>query len=247
MTVQEIAQLIRRHLLAVIIVLVVGAGVGYSVKHTPLTYAESATVVFIPPKSIAYPNPYATLSSGLTQTAGVMAILVMSPRGQQQVLSAGGTGSYDAELVNLYNLEYPNYSDPFVTVTATSTNPAIAHRTFIVVVQLLGDVLQARQEKAGVPKVDRIASHVVGDSGVVPEQGSSKRALAGLLVLTIVAAFSVASFLERHPVRLNRRSRLPNRLVRATGDGRVLETDQERARRVQIAADSGTTSRTSTS
>jgi hypothetical protein len=240
-TVQEIAQLIRRHLLAFMIVLAVGAGFGYSVKHTPLTYAESATVVFTPPKSVAYPNPFTTLSSGLTQTAGIIAILVMSPQGQQQVRSAGGASSYDAELVNLYNLEYPNYSDPFVAVTATSTNPVSAHRTFTVVVQLLGNVLKARQEKAGVPKVDRIGWHVVGDSGVLPEQGSSKRVLAGLLILTIVAAFSVAGFLERHPVRPMRRSRLSNGLARVTQNGQALQAGQERTDRVQVAAttDSG--------
>ena len=187
------------------IVVVVAAGIGYYFKHTPLTYAESGTVVFAPPKSLTYPNPYSILSSGLTATAGIIAIIAMSPQGQQQVRAAGGTASYDAELVNTYNLEYPNFSDPFVTVTATSANPAEAHQTFTVVTELLENLLQTRQAQVGVPDVDRVTAHMVGDSGLVPEEPSSKRTLAGLLVLMIIAAFSVANFFERHPMRLRDR------------------------------------------
>src|SRR5580658_5258764 len=100
----------RRHIIAIAMVIVVTACVGYGFKRTPPTYVEGGTVVFTAPKSVAFPNVYTSLSGNLTQTAGVMAILVMSPQGQQQVRSAGGTAAFDAELVNLYNLEYPNYS-----------------------------------------------------------------------------------------------------------------------------------------
>jgi hypothetical protein len=228
MTVQEIAALVRRHLLAISMVIVVAAGVAYYFKHTPLTYVESGTVVFAAPKTVAYPNPYTTLSGGLTGTAGIMAIIVMSPQGQQQIRSAGGTASYDAELVNLYNLEYPNYSDPFVTVTATSTNPAEVHQTFDIAAQLLERTLQEKQARAGVPEVDRITTHIVGDTGLVPERGSSKRTLAGLLVLAIVAAFSVASFFDRHPIRLSERTWFPKASVGSTQGGRAPSTGQRR-------------------
>jgi hypothetical protein len=199
-TVQEIAALMRRHVIAMIMVVAVTAGVGYAFKHTPPTYLEGGTVVFTAPKSIAFPNPYTSLSGNLTQTSGIMAILVMSPQGRQKIQSAGGTAAYDAELVNLYNLQYPNYSDPFVAVTATSANPAEVHRTFTLVTQLLMNELTVRQAQAGAPPVDRIGAHVVGDTGPLPTRGSSKRSLAGLLVLMIVAAFSIAAFLDRHPV-----------------------------------------------
>jgi len=43
---------------------------------------------------------------------------------------------------------------------------------------------------------------MAGDSGPLVQQGSSKRALIGLFILTIVAVFAAASFLDRHPVGL---------------------------------------------
>jgi hypothetical protein len=53
---------------------------------------------------------------------------------------------------------------------------------------------------------------MAGDSGPLAQQGSSKRALIGLFILTIVAMFAAASFLDRHPVRLP----LPGRSKRGT-------------------------------
>ena len=41
---------------------------------------------------------------------------------------------------------------------------------------------------------------MAGDTGPLEQQGSSKRAMFGLFILTIVAVFAAASFLDRHPV-----------------------------------------------
>ncbi len=221
MTVQEIIALIRRHVFAVTIVVLIAAGVGYAFKHAKPMYVETGTVVFAAPKSVTFPNPYESLSGNLTQTAGIMALLVMSPRGQQLARSAGGMASFDVELVNLYNLEYPNYSDPFVTVVATSASPAEVIRTFAVVTHLLEHELSMRQAEVGSPAVDRITAHVIGDTGVLPERGSSKRMLAGLLMLMVVAAFSVSNFLDRHAIRRAERGWLLGRFRREAINGKT--------------------------
>lgn len=223
-TVQEIIALMRRHLIALVIVLVVTAGVAYKFKHAPVMYQESGTVAFAAGKSAGNPNPYTSLDGSMIDAAGVMALLVMSPRGQAQVQAAGGSAAFDVALENSYSMQFPDYSAPYITVSATSPNPAQAHRTFTVVTALLYQDLAARQAQAQVPAASRIAAHMIADSGPQPQPGSSKRSLLGIFILMIVAAFSVATFLDRHPIRLRHIARLggtsqPDRRTRRAMSG----------------------------
>jgi hypothetical protein len=201
---QAIAALVRRHIAAVLVVVAIAASVGYALRRAPLQYEDSATMVFTAPASTLFPNPLSSLSDTLIDTAGAMAAMVMSPQVQQAVHGAGGTTSYDVELINSYNLEYPDFSDPFVTITASAASPAQAQHTFNLVTQfLLRDLLL---DEPGVLPVNRISARVIGVTGPLSQQGSTKRVLGALLMLTLVAAFSVACFLDRHPIRLRRRS-----------------------------------------
>jgi hypothetical protein len=217
---QEIAALLRRHVVAVLVVAAIAAGVAYSIKRAPLTYQESATVYFTGPTSAANPNPYVTFSDALVEAAGTVAIIAMSPQGQQQVRAAGGTTAYDVALVNSYNLEFPLYGTPAVTVTSTSQDPTAVHQTFTSVTKVLERDLAERQAQVGVAPAHRIGIHIVNDTGPVALVGSSKRVFAGLLVLTIIAALFVASFLDRHRLRLGLRRLPPVRaVIRAVGRG----------------------------
>jgi hypothetical protein len=199
---QAIAALVRRHIAAVLVVIAIAASVGYVLRRAPIQYQDSATMVFTAPASTLYPNALDSLSDTLVDTAGTMAVTAMSPLVQQDVQRAGGTTSYDVELVNTYNLEYPNFSDPYVTITANAASPAQAQHTFNLVTQVLMRDLQLDQ--AGVLVVNRISARVVGATGPLSQQGSDKRVIAGLLTLTLVAIFSVACFLDRHPIRFRR-------------------------------------------
>jgi hypothetical protein len=126
----------------------------------------------------------------------------MSPREQQQVLHGGGNAAYDVELLNSYNLEYPNFSNAYLTVSTASTDPVAVHRTYALVTRLVTSQFLAQQVGDGVGPNNRIEIVMAGDSGPLVQQGSSKRALIGLFILTIVAVFAAASFLDRHPVGL---------------------------------------------
>jgi hypothetical protein len=218
---QEIAALVRRHVLVVGVILAIAAGVAYTFKHTPVQYQESGTIVLKPPLSAADPNPYSSFGGSLTEAAGTIALLMMSPQSQAQVVAAGGTATYDVALVNTGNLSSPIFGFPDVTVTATSEYPAAAHLTFVVVTRLFAQELAARQARAGATLASHIQPQLVGDTGVAATPGSSKRVFGGLLVLTAVAALSAASFLDRHPVRL----RPPGLLSRvAIGNGQGVMT-----------------------
>lgn len=194
-------------MLAVLGVLVIAMGIAYTIKTTPTTYTEGGTVVFNPPVSRAFPNPYAATGGSLITTGEVITLFMMGPEGQQQVQAAGGTTSYNVALVNSYNQEYPNYSSPESTVYATGTDLAGVQRTLTAVMQVLTRQLGTRQAAAGAPPVDRITAKLLGNPGPLAQPGSNKRVFGGLLVLTVIAVFTVCVFLDRHPVPLNLLSR----------------------------------------
>jgi hypothetical protein len=194
--------LLRRHFVAVLVILVIAVGVEYSFKHSAPTYAEVGTMVFIPPVSGAHPNAYSAVGGSILEAAGTLAVSAMSPQEQQQVLHGGGNAAYDVELLNSYNLEYPNFSNAYLTVSTASTDPVAVHRTYALVTRLVTSQFLAQQVGDGVAPNNRIEIVMAGDSGPLVQQGSSKRALIGLFILTIVAVFAAASFLDRHPVGL---------------------------------------------
>lgn len=225
MTLPEIPALIWRHVVAVLLVLAISAGAAYSIKRTPPTYQESVTAVFIAPPSAQFPNPYASFNSALITTAELMTRYLMGPQGQQQVRAAGGTAEYAVSLVNLYNQQYPNYSQPYAQISALSTDPGTVHKTFLAVTQLLTDRLTETQAQEDVPVRSRVGIHIAADAGPLVQPGSSKRVFAGLLVLTIVAVLFVAAFLDKHPIRLRRSApSLRLSLQGMSGNGRSAST-----------------------
>ena len=194
--------LLRRHFVAVLVILVIAVGIEYSFKHSAPSYAEVGTLVFIPPVSGAHPNAYAAVGGSILEAAGTLAVQAMNLREQQQVQRGGGNAAYDVELLNSYNLEYPNFSNAYLMVSTASADPVAVHRTYVLVSRLLTSQFQAQQVAFGATPNNRIQIVMAGDTGPLEQQGSSKRALIGLFILTIVAVFAAASFLDRHPVRL---------------------------------------------
>ena len=121
----------------------------------------------------------------------------MSPQSQRLVQAAGGTGDYTVAPVNLYNQQYPDYGVPEATITTTASSPEAAHSTYVIVVRQINNYLAAMQ--ARVQPRNRIITDVVGDSGPIIQTGSLKRSYGGLILLTLVAFFMLAIFLDRHP------------------------------------------------
>jgi hypothetical protein len=204
MSLPAIFGLLRRHLIAVLVVLAVAACVDYEFKHATASYTETSTMVFVPPESGVHPNPLEAVGGALTVTAGVIAVQVMSPAEQQEVQRMGGAASYDVELVNSYNLQYPNFSLPYLTITTTAADPSAAHSTYVILTKLITNQFNAQQTEYGTQSNSRAQIVVAGDTGPLIQQGSPKRALFGLIILTLVAVFSVATFFDRHPVKLSR-------------------------------------------
>lgn len=208
MSLGELVALARRHVAAVVIVLFFAAGTAYTFKHTPPTYLETATMLLVSPGS----GPYSTYSSPLITTGDVASEWIMGAQGHQQARQDGATGNFDVALVNYSNQEYPDYAAPYLTVAASAQDPVTTHRTFTTVTRVFNDYIAARQD--GVQPRYRITTRMIGDTGPLIQKGSTKRSFAGLLVLTIVAAYLVSRFLDRHPIRLRGLLRTRRRATR---------------------------------
>ena len=198
----EIGALLRRHFIAVLAVLVLALWLVHDFKAAPMVYNDSATVVFKPPVSQRYPNPYESGGGSIITAAGVIATYVNGSEGQKLVSAAGGTLPYTTQLINAYNQDFPNYSAPEVDVEVDGTDLAAVTRTYAAVIQVIKDQTVARQVAVKAPKRDRIHAIVIGDPGPLAQPGSSKRTLGGLMLLTLVGIFAVAVFFDRHPIRL---------------------------------------------
>jgi len=195
MTLHEMAALMRRHLLGVAIALVISIGAGYYVMNTAPMYSESATLVFIAKNAPVGARSNAGFIAPLVSTEVMTAQTLMNPPAESQVRAAGGAASFQVVPLNQYSEQYPYYAEPGATLTATSQRPADVRRTFTVVLRLIGQRLAAMQK--GVPPRSRIQESVVGDTGPVIQPNSPTRVLAGLALLTVVAVFSTANFLDR--------------------------------------------------
>jgi hypothetical protein len=203
----EIVTLMRRHLIAVVVIIALTAGVAWEIKRTPPPYTESASVIFNPPSSNPY-SSFSLFSGALLSTAEIMTTTMLSSESQKAVLDAGGTADYSVGLVNFNNEQFPYYGDPYVTVTATAADPATAHRTFTILVRLFQQLVSGRQAQAGANSMSRISTRVVADTGPIAQTGSHKRVYAGLIALAILITFLVVIFLDRHPIWPNIRGRL---------------------------------------
>jgi hypothetical protein len=196
----EIVALLRRNLVAVIAVCAFGAVLSYVLLHADPGYVDTATVAFYGPGGT---NQNA---DGLLATSQVTADYVMDAAAQAQIRQAGGTTSYDVAPVNLYNIEYPNYGVPYVTVTTTSLDPVAAMHTFTAVMKVLDDDLARIQQEQGVQPTYRItAAYIATPTGPISQKGSHIRSLVGLAVLTLIAAYFVAAVLDRRSTRSPRR------------------------------------------
>ena len=198
MSLRRIVALLRRNMLAVMAVLILASGAGYGLKGTAPTYSESATVVFTV-KTVLFRafDHYSTFRNSLIATGAMMAQDLSGHDAQAQIRATGGTGQFQLAPFNVYDLQYPDYAEPFGTLTAMSTSPASVQRTMVLVLKYLANRLAALQALAGVHAGNQIHTYLVGKVPPTKEPGSRARAFAGLALLTVVAVFIVSNFLDR--------------------------------------------------
>lgn len=212
MSLSELAALVRRHVVAAAIVFVVAAGVAYSIKHTPPTFEDNATIVLAPPDptlSPPYANPYAPpFGPSLIITGEVMVKWMTGAQGQQLLQQAGVSNDFAVSLINFSDLEYPLYGEPNLTISGLGEDPTSAHNALVTGARIFEQGLISQEEHAHVPPTYRIATHMIGDSGPVVQLGSNKRTYGALAALTIIALYMILKMIDRQSALL-RRFRVP--------------------------------------
>jgi hypothetical protein len=212
MSLSELAALVRRHILAAALVLVVAVGVAYHIKHTPPTFEDNATIVLAPPDPVLappYANPYAPpFGPSLIITGELMVKWMNGAQGQQLLQQAGVAKTFSVALINFSDQEYPLYGEPNLTISGIGEDPVSAHSALVTGKRVFEQGLVSQEEHAHVPQTYRIATHVIGESGPVVQLGSSKRTYAGLAALTIIALYMILIILDRRSSLL-RRFRVP--------------------------------------
>jgi len=181
--------------------------------------SESVAVLLSATNSLVRSDSYASFGRSLVATEMMLVQAMLSPPAQSQVRAAKGTAQFEFVPFNLYNMQYPDYLGPVVTLTTTSPSAVDVQRTSRVVLRLFEQRLAAIQEDAGVPPGDRIQAYLVADTGPVIQHGSRARVFAGLALLTVVAVFMVLAFLDRRQGRVGKHRRVgprPLAVVRTT-------------------------------
>jgi hypothetical protein len=191
----EIAIMLRRQVVVVGIVLMAGAAFAYHLHKANPGFADTATVAFAGPAVSAGLPPYA---QSLIAVDGIVTDSVMSEGGRAEVRDAGGSAQYEVAIVNDYNEEYPSFLNPYATVTATSSDPAAAEKTFNAVMTVMANDLASMQAQQGT-KADALIHlrDIAAPTGPLSQHGSKVRVYAALLVLTCLIAFMAARYFDR--------------------------------------------------
>jgi len=197
--------MLRRHLIAIAIVALVACMFSYHLIHDDPGYIDSGGVGFIAPE-----NPISMFQNteSLQVTEEAAAWFMMGSQGEREVRAAGGTVSYNVAMLNLYNEQYPDYSQPYVTITVMSNYPEEAQQTFRAVLGVLRKATAMLQERVGAnPKNEVRAELVTQPTGPIAQSGSHKRSYAALAVLAIIAIYMIARALDRRRPRRQPRHR----------------------------------------
>lgn len=200
MPLSELAALARRHILALSIVFIVTLGIAYEFKHTKPAYTETSTVAL----GVGNSNGAAYQSSLIT-TGQIVVIWISGAQGKQQLADAGVGSNFTVSLVNSQNLDQPQYSNPYLTVSETNPDAATTHKDFSDGMKILLDGIVELQSKFHLPTGDHVTARMLADSGPVAQIGSESRSYGALAFLGLVAAYVTSRSLDNRAVRSRRR------------------------------------------
>src|SRR5260370_34075756 len=153
----------RLQLFTCLLILIVASAIGVGIYRPRPLYAESATVLFIAPSRYSSATVYTWYAQSLISTGSVIGQIMASPLTQGQIRAAGGIGSYDFALTNLYNQDYPDYGYPEAMLTGRAPTPAQTRQTYLAASDALIRILAGRQPQAGDLTGDRTGARITGD------------------------------------------------------------------------------------
>lgn len=201
MSVGQLANLARRHLFAVFLILLVAAGVAIDFRYTPPYYKDTATVALEPASFASVKalniNQDFLQNSSLIATCQLLVMELSDQRQGVQLRTAGVTGKFAVSVVNDSNADTPTYPYPDLSVSVTNSNPNTTHRQLIAAMQVIRADIAVLQAGKKISPQDRLVTYTLSDSGPVSQRGSMVRTYAALLFLSLVAMYLTCRFLDR--------------------------------------------------
>jgi hypothetical protein len=204
MTVADFFGVLRRRWIVVALVLMCTVVALVLVHKRPIDYQACASVALVAPKTPDFPNVYDNTQQSLIATTGLITAKVMSTATQQQLAAQGMTGSYDAEVLNTGTDASPTFTEPLTTICSTSYNAAVAGDTTDGVVASFALILNTIQLDARVSPRDFITDRVIVPSTPLAILGRPSQALAGVALIGLTLAISLAMWTD---TLIRRRSR----------------------------------------
>lgn len=204
MSLRQLIVLARRQAVAILIVFLVVLGFAYSVKKTPVPFLDSGTLVLAVPSAVSNPY-YSQYTAALISTGDVVEHWIDGPEGQAALQRAGAGSGFTVSLVNFSDEEYPLFSQPYLTVTASTDGVEADEQLFAAGVGVFNAELAKVQTSASAERSHLIVSKLIGVSGPIIQPGSSKRVYPGILLIGVIAAYMLAAALDKRGRRIGLR------------------------------------------
>jgi hypothetical protein len=188
-------RVVARHWLVLVVGLALTGAVLVAVYlGLPRQYSSTGAVIVLQPSGNT--NPLTSLSSSNQLAASVVVTLASTGASGAEVRARGGGADYS--LVADPNL-------PTITITTTSSNPAMAVHTVGVVSQVMNDVLVHSQTDLGVPKSTWLHVVPLENPTAAANTGGKNKVLAIAAALGVLVAISLTFIAESIAVFRRRR------------------------------------------
>ena len=194
------ARVVGRHVGVLMLGLVLVAGVLLAVdaKLAPRYSATGTTVVMQQVDTTV--NPLIHLTSSNELAASLTVTYAQSSAAKQSLQALGDTTDYTLTV---------DPTLPIITISATSTDPAIAVRTVADLTSVMNDALRAQQTELQTPTAGWISVFPVDTPTEAPPTTAKKKVLAITAVLGALVAVGLTFVAEAFTVMRRRRRTMP--------------------------------------
>jgi hypothetical protein len=199
MSLSDLLALARRHILAVIAVLLFFLGIAYDFESTQPAFKQTAIIAFEAPN--IHKGTY--VISQIT-TCQILVLELSGAQGQQQLRHVGINGEFTIAVVNSSNADEPILRHPYLTVSAIGQSAAAARSAFTAGMGVLAEDMKSLQARFQLPAAAQISALTLSNGTPVEQVGSKSRAYAALIFLALAATYVIARMIDNRVIRLRR-------------------------------------------
>ncbi|WP_371619369.1 hypothetical protein [Streptomyces sp. NBC_00454] len=203
----ELFRVLRRRWYVLFLAAALAAAGALQVVHPTRTYVSAAIVVLKPPVTGNQPNQFANLQPPLAAVSLAAIEQLGSPDGDAELRAGGVVGKYRLIPRNSGTSVTPRYLIPSLQVQVEHTDPAVANRSVLKVVEAYRKHLTDMQNEQRIPAEARMSVTLLVPPSATPLMPEKSRGLAGTALLAGVCGVACALWTDQLLARRNRRRR----------------------------------------